>query len=59
MQAEYPDQPLLRQTDTKRRRRERLDPSESTAQAAREANGWTPQSEASGVIPFPHASNPD
>ena len=59
MQAEYPDQPLLKQINTPRRRREQLDPSEAESTKSREARGWTPQSEQTGVMDFPHAGNPD
>jgi hypothetical protein len=45
------DTPGLKQIETKRQRREPLDPSKAESAKTREANGWTPQSEATGVLP--------
>jgi hypothetical protein len=39
----------LHQIETKRQRREPLDPSKSEAAKSRDAKGWTPQSEPTGV----------
>ena len=41
----------LRQISTERRRREPLPLEETEAYKSREAKGWVPQSEASGVFP--------
>jgi hypothetical protein len=47
---QYPEQQGLRQIETRRRRREPLDNTETQAHASREAKGWTPQAEPSGVF---------
>jgi hypothetical protein len=43
------DSPGLKQIETKSQRREPLDPSQAVSMKSREAMGWTPQSEATGV----------
>ena len=48
--SEY-ERPGLRQIETKSRRRQPLDPADSKSIATREAKGWTPQSEPTGVLP--------
>ena len=49
MQAEYPDQPLLKQIDTQRR--PEPEPFDTETLKTRRGNGWQPQSEATGTFP--------
>ena len=52
--AQYPDQPNLKQIETKRR--ERPEPIETEAAKSRRARGWEPQSEATPVTPVDDSS---